>query len=248
MNAKEANARKPHVVTGPDGTTWHALPDSDEAWAQLTARHAIDTNPNAKLDRLAFCLSNRSLDYERGPVHNLHVNACSWKISVDRFISHAERVCRSRKDRPTSDTECVRDLTRSVWSNGVTGGDPYNGVPPGIRDATGQLPQWRPIAPLDPSSVVAVRCGVSLSAKAGYTGLLREKEEALNSLRMRLDRLALCRATADMPRDTLLGGRIGAHCPKRDATTEYMDIVRLARNGGLTTEEAFCVASVGTEK
>ncbi|AGO82097.1 hypothetical protein pdul_cds_172 [Pandoravirus dulcis] len=248
MNAKEAKARKPHVVMGPDGTTWHALPDSDEAWAQLTARHAIDTDPYAKLNRLAFCLSNRSLGYERGPVHDLMTNACSWTDNVDKFISSAEYACRSRKNRPTSDMECVRDLTRSVWSDEVIGGEPYNGVPPGIRDAKGQLPQWRPIAPSDPSSVVAVRCGVSLSAKADYTESLREKKRALDSLRMRVDRLALCRATADMPRGTLLGKRIGAHCPNRDTTTEYMDLVRFARDGGLTTEEAFCVASVGTEK
>lgn len=58
----------------------------------------------------------------------------------------------------------------------------------------------------------------------------------------------MCRATADMPRDTLLGQRIDARCPETNATTEYMDIVRSAREGGLTTTEAFCVASVGTEK
>lgn len=178
MNTGDVKTRKPHEVTGPDGATWHALPDSDEAWAQLTARHAIDTDPKGQLTRLAFCLSNRSLDYERGPVHDIMTSACSWTDNVDKFISSAEYACRSRKSHPTSDMECVRDLTRSAWSDEPTGGEPYNGLAPGIRDAKGQLPPWRPIAPLDPSRVVAARCNVSLHAKRGYTDLERRQKSA----------------------------------------------------------------------
>ncbi|AGO83580.1 hypothetical protein psal_cds_128 [Pandoravirus salinus] len=246
---KEAKTKKPHEVTGPDGTTWHALPDSDEAWAQLVARHAIDANSQGDMPRFAFCLLNSGLTHDQGPVRGLVDSECaSWRVTVDKFVEAAEGACRSRKARPTSDIECVRDLTRAVWPDGTAGNRHRGDTPPGIQDAQGRFAKWKRIAPSNPSGAVAARCNVSLRG-VEHDPLLedRQRRKALDSLRARIDRLALCRATSGMCTHTLLGQMVGTHCHNTDAATEYMDIFRDARDGGLTTAQAFCMADVATE-